>query len=376
MIRRSTAIAAAAIFLSLFVHMLGLTVTSLDLVDPPVEEGSTDVVELGNAFEDIAESSADPVTPEAAPVPEPPVEVPQEPETTEAPTSDAQVASDSPEQVTSPDAGVADAPQPEVVTAAEPETVEPVGQDEDAGAQEAVPPVEADADVPEPIESDSIETAAVDPALAAPAEPDLPTAPIVPEVSITPSPDVTIAPADVSPDTVVAAVPDLNDDSAEGTALAVLSSVRPRLPDRPPSVTPTDQLEDNLTEQRTTIESPLALYRRDGIDLFAGRSTGYRSQGLDITGSGGSGNSSETNYAGRVLVHLNSFPTVGVSARGSARVFFEISPDGSLAWVDVVDNTGSIDLERAAKNQVQKAAPFPVPPSGKSRRLSFVYRID
>lgn len=77
---------------------------------------------------------------------------------------------------------------------------------------------------------------------------------------------------------------------------------------------------------------------------------------------------------GLVLVHLNQSEPVYVSARGFAQVFFQIDPDGSLAWVDIVDTSGSAELERAAKEQVRRAAPFPRPPNGTSRKLSFYYQ--
>ena len=55
-------------------------------------------------------------------------------------------------------------------------------------------------------------------------------------------------------------------------------------------------------------------------------------------------------------------------------MFFQIDPDGSLAWVEIVDSSGSLEVERAAREQVRRAAPFPRPPSGTSRKLSFFYQ--
>jgi len=75
-------------------------------------------------------------------------------------------------------------------------------------------------------------------------------------------------------------------------------------------------------------------------------------------------------------MHLNRATVVHVSGRGFARVLFQINPDGSLAWVDVIDSSGSDEIDRAAKAQVQNAAPFPRPPNGKSRKLSFAYRSN
>jgi TonB family protein len=112
------------------------------------------------------------------------------------------------------------------------------------------------------------------------------------------------------------------------------------------------------------MESPLIAYARDGnLDGWLGHQ-----------GSGSSGNSGVTNYAGRVLVHLNNAPRVRAQIRGSARVVLEINPDGTLARVDVIESTGTFELDSAAKAQVRNAAPFPPPPQGATRKLSFVYR--
>lgn len=162
---------------------------------------------------------------------------------------------------------------------------------------------------------------------------------------------------------------------------AVLTSLRPRLPERRPESEQGGTGEaanrrSSLEAPSTTIESPLAAYRRNGTDLTVKRGGGRLSGGLGFEGSGGTGNSDQTNYAGRVLVHLNRAPVVPVSGRGAARVLFVINPDGSLASVDVFDTTGSADIDRAAKAQIRTAAPFPPPPGGTRRTLSFVYRIN
>lgn len=377
MIRRSTAIAAVAILVSLFLHLLGLTVTTRDLSDRATEAQPDEVIATGTTFEDLAETLAEPVVPEPAPVPEPPVEPPQEPEAAEEPpTSEALVASSNPTPSTTPGAGPAEPAQPEVI---EPSDVETAERGEVLTPQEVLPPVEPElaenAPPDDPANAPStIETAAVDPAIAQPVAPDSLAPTPTPELSRAPTPEIAIQPVENADETLEATDPDPEELSE--TALAVASSLRPQLPERDLSTTSVEPFEENDAEQRPIIESPLALYRDQGIDLFAGRVTGNRSQGLDVVGSGGRGNANVSNYAGRILVHLNSFPTVPASARGSARVFFEISPDGSLAWVNIVDSTGSGDVERAAKSQVRRAAPFPTPPGGESRRLSFVYRIN
>lgn len=413
MIRRSTVIATVAIVLSLLVHFLGLSYTSRIQPERPAKDAKIDAVEMGNAFEDIAEAVSEPVPPESAPVPDPPVEtLPEpEPEFADTPTSEALVATADPQHVVSPDTGSAKAVQPDMIEPSEPEesgvtepkTVEPARGHEATTAEAAVtPPVEPDtvAAAPkgkpdagtQPIEAVAAESVLRSPIAPAPQRLAALPVPVAPALPVTPTP----APAAVpvipverdtidpeTPETTVEPVPENSEtakaeDESGGSDLAVTSSLRPRLPSRRPSAEPVGRLDgstgpsDVRVAPSQLIESPLTTYQRDGIDLFGGAQPG----GLGFRGSRSAGNSDTTNYAGRVLVHLNRAPAIRVSALGYARVLFQINPDGTLAWVDIIDSTGSQEIERAAKAQVRNAAPFPRPPKGASRKLAFVYRSN
>jgi len=341
MIRRSLAIAAFAIVLSLAIHLIGLSLTTQIPSEPSTGQEATDTVLLNNQFEDFAEVEAAPVEPESASEPEPPTETPPE---ADIPTSQALVASDDPQRVRAPDFGVAEPVQPDVlepVNQGESEQgEEPEGETGEPVQAESTPPVTTEAEAEVPSEDDVAQP--VEPLLADPVEPV---------------------------ETTEVDVP-LEAEETEGTDLAVTDSPRPPTRETPPDPQPTlsgprDFSALQFPEQ--AVESPLSRYRRDGADTFTRGSGGTQSGGR------GPGNSDETNYAGLVLVHLNRAPPVYVAARGFARVFFQIDPDGSLAWVDVTESSGSPAVERAAKAQVQSAAPFPLPPGGKSRKLSFVY---
>jgi TonB family protein len=412
-IRRSTVIATAAILVSLLVHFLGLGFTTRVQPERLAEDGATDVVALGNAFEDIAEAPSDPVAPEPAAVPEPPVETTPVPESAETPTSEALVASDDPQQTASPDTGSAQAVQAETITPSEPEqgatpepeTVEPSGGDDGAIADNATtPPVEPDtlAEAPEnspetiaePAEPVTTEPAPTPPVAAAPT-PDVPEqiaalpVPIAPTLPVTPDPEASSVPVLSSeqelvdpapPETSTEPVPEESEtaavqDELGGSDLAVAASLRPQVPTRRPSA-PSTKPTDGQLEPSPVIESPLTAYLRDGTELRPLRRRGALADGLGLFGSGGPGNANTTNYAGQVLVHLNRSPSVKVSARGSARVMFEINSDGSLAWVDVLSSSGSHQIVLAAKEQVRSAAPYPRPPQGAVRKLTFVYRSN
>lgn len=332
MIPRSAAIATAAVVLSLLLHFIGLGFTSGNPTEPSAKDDATDVVALGNAFEDVAETISEPVQPEPDPAPETPVEPAPEPELSEVTTSEALVASLTPEQVF--------APQGSPGELAEPVTPQTAPE----------PPAETAAQPDAPQESAAV---------PAPTEP---VAPVESEPIATETPELAAEP---DPDGQEAVTPE-----SELSELAVVTSPRPRIPERQP----TEPQSDSSTEfgallSPPLIESPLAAHVRGDAKLVVSQSGGSGFQD-----SGGSGNSDVTNYAGRVLVHLNRSLTVRATAHGAAWVHFVINSDGTLAQVGIVDSTGSQEIEQAAMAQVRKAAPFPRPPKGASRQLTFVYR--
>lgn len=349
MIRKSALVAAAAGLLSLFLHFLGISFFGPSLPGIQTNAGSNNSIELSNSFEDFTEVTPDPVQPEPAETPEPPVEEVIEPERAEIPISETLVASPDPQQVTSPDVGPPASPQSE---APGERPIEPVAPSSNETAANAAP------EIAPPVAPEPDRLAALPPS-------DVPTGPVVPLENTAANPEI--------PNTIDVPAPEEAEGETDTSEQAVAVSKRPRLPDRRPEPEAQSSLEgfsnfDNLRNPERTIESPLSLYQKRGTDPFTTSNSQNQSSGR------GTGNSNTTNYAGQVLVHLNRAPVVYVPVRGFAQVFFEISPDGSLAWVDIVDSSGSPEIERAAREQVIRAAPFPRPPSGSSRRLSFYYQ--
>ncbi|MEM1074209.1 MAG: TonB family protein [Pseudomonadota bacterium] len=378
MIRRSTAIALTAITLSLFMHLLGIGWTVSVEPAPAQQQSNANTVAFDNAFEDVVDAVAEPVEPEPAPAPEPP----EQTTPIDTPTSQAFVASANPQASAVPDTGAAIVKRPDATGPAEaeqgetpePETIEAsAGDASEISDAQVAPPSGSDA-VTEIARAESLEpqeTAQADSARIA-------ALPALPEVS----PPVTSLPdAATVPIVPLEPLEEETREDADASELAVTASLRPRLPTQRPPVS-TAGLEDGSDALDATrrapsdlIESPLAAYKRDGTNLFAGRSGGARSGGVGFLNSRNTGNSDVTNYAGQVLVHLNRVKPAAVSARGWARVFFEISPDGSLAWVDIIDGSGSREVDRAARAHIKNAVPFPRPPNGNSRKLNFVYQI-
>lgn len=387
MVRRSTAIALLALGLSLILHLMGLRFTAQGALERPAALPPAEETSIGTAFEDLTDAITETVEAETAPEPEPEPapEPPPEPERAEVPTSEALVASDNPQQTFAPDTGSSPTPRPDRSGPVTPELGDTPELDviaPSSGAQTGIadtrvtPPVGTDTvtELPEggAVEAETAEAPQAEQFAALPAP--------VPPVAVAPSP--TTEPAEPVPQETIAPpseVAETTDVPSSGTGLT--ASLRPRMPDRRPEAQTagitggTAGLSAPRLAPSELIESPLTAYQRDGTDVFAGRSGGTRSGGSGFSNSRGPGNSDVTNYAGQVLVHLNNAPAVPVAARGWARVFFVINADGSLASVDIIDGTGSIELDRAARAHVRGAAPFPRPPSGRSRSLNFVYSI-
>ncbi|WP_299285946.1 energy transducer TonB [uncultured Tateyamaria sp.] len=396
MIRRSTAIGVGALILSLIIHVVGLSLTGADVASPETADQGVERVEVGDDFADLAETSITPVEPTPAEPPEPPEETPPEPTEAEAPTSEALVASSNPQATFAPDSGPADAVQPTVNEPVSPETTD--GQE--GGASSDAPQTTAPAPAPTPpVETETQEVAegspdadpSALPPVAAPFAPPAVTEPVVTPptapLAAAPLPDVIAAlPPEAQPPEVPPANVEVQNQppESETSEAGTTTSLRPQLRPTPPSSQRFGAVDGSAGQSSppppapptNLIESPLTAFKRDGTNLFAGRRARSQSSGSRSGGSLGPGNSNVTNYAGRVLMQLNRVPPVAVSVRGWARVLFRINPDGTLATVDIIDGSGSSEVERAAREHVRRGAPFPPPPGGQSRALNFVYRVQ
>ncbi|MFN3207817.1 MAG: TonB family protein [Roseovarius sp.] len=359
MIRRSLPVAIAAIVFSLLLHGIGVgwkeILREAEETPPPAEAPVPP--DTGRSFDELAEPLPEPPAPEAAEAPEPPDVTPAD----QLPTTEALVASDSPENVTAPDgpADGAESPDEGAGDIAD-DAAEEAGEDQ---ATSDIAMIAPDAPEAEPQPPEGAEDGAPDPAEdIAEAQEDA-----EPETTAAENEAADLAPTPEAPDEVIAAEePDLRTS-------AVSRSLRPPktrptaeqlgVPEQPPS----------QASRAPAYESPLTAYKRDGTDLLALGRVGNANPG-DFGGSGGQGNAGTTNYAGRVLMKLNRGPRVDNGATGMARVYFQINPNGSLAWVRILDSSGSSGIRSAAEAQVRSAAPFPRPPGGKSEKMVFVYR--
>ncbi|SLN58155.1 Gram-negative bacterial tonB protein [Roseovarius albus] len=357
MIRRSIHVAIAAVILSLMLHGLGLNFTARDLPRDVAEGSATDISDVGASFEDFAE-----VTPPDSP------SLPELIET-EIPPTLALVASDNPKNVINPDTGTAELIEPNTADLDESDDPAPDGAEQSGGPDETI----ADTGASPPLETDVVAPETAEDALEEPEEIEIQT---IEAADPQPSPET---PTELEvqepeqPDVTIAALPDAPEEAPLEESASV-SAVSKSL--RPPKGRPENFSGQQKNTQSGTstglIESPLAAYKRGGVDPFGGGGGG--SGGTGFSSARNVGNAGVTNYAGRVLMKLNRSPLLYRSSYGTAQVSFEINPDGSLAWVRVLRSSGSDDINRAASAQVRSAAPFPPPPGGKSRRMSFVYR--
>lgn len=102
-------------------------------------------------------------------------------------------------------------------------------------------------------------------------------------------------------------------------------------------------------------------------------------QGASDTGDAGkaasadAGNAAASNYPGAVMRKINRTRKPRVGARGTAIVGFEIAPDGGLVAVQLLRSSGEAAVDAAALDHLRRAAPFPAPPAGATRRFQVEY---
>lgn len=372
MIRRSLLIASLALLVSLGIHLLGLGYAVGVGHIPPSRQAADETIAVSSAFDDYAEDFEDPEAPEPAPEPEPPEPVaPVPPKSeTDVPDTEVLVASENPQDTYAPDTGVAQVVEPVPLAGtqsdfvSEPEVTEPTAKPD---STEPVSP-QPEQIAPLGSETDTVEVTA--PVVAetpvARTEPETP--PVSEEViAALPETLVPIEPIEprTAPEVEVDTTPAPNERTEEE---------QPKDDDAEPEPQPLfpglKNGFDNLRNPTETVQSPLETFRREGALASVG---GFGIQSGSAANSRGPGNSDTTNYAGRVLVHLNRTRPVHVKDIGFARVYFEIAPNGSLNWIEIIDSSGSEAINRAARAQIQSAVPFPLPPNGDRRQLSFLY---
>ncbi|WP_147112502.1 energy transducer TonB [Tateyamaria sp. syn59] len=192
----------------------------------------------------------------------------------------------------------------------------------------------------------------------------------VPEPTLRVTPTVPVAQAPAR-ETVTAEEPD---------QLEVTQSLRPQVRSR-------EFEERNARDEpppqprettRTATRTPSRQGNQADTNAQAGQADGSASapaaQRATGQGAAQAGNAAASNYPGQVNRRINRVRRPRIGVRGVATVAFRVASNGGLSALSVTQSSGSAELDRAAMQMIQRAAPFPVPPPGAQR--SFVKRIE
>ncbi|WP_417269684.1 TonB family protein [Celeribacter sp.] len=222
-----------------------------------------------------------------------------------------------------------------------------------------------------PVENSAItppEQPSVTPSESTPTKPLTPTAPPIASTppatvsTVTPQTTATLTPQSVT--TAITATPD-----PESQALKK----------HKPAPRPAPKAVAKKTPKKTvkTPPKPKATAAPRGnakTTARAGQTDGTQAAKTVSKGSGGktkeTGNAAASNYPGLVMRKLSRVSRPRVSTKGVAVVSFKVAANGGLAAVSLSRSSGSAELDRAALKVVQRAAPFPAPPSGARRSFS------
>lgn len=85
------------------------------------------------------------------------------------------------------------------------------------------------------------------------------------------------------------------------------------------------------------------------------------------------GNAAASNYPGVVMRKISRTRRPRVGQRGSAIVGFTVSANGGIASARILRSSGNTQIDRAALQHINRAAPFPPPPQGATRRFQVQY---
>lgn len=99
----------------------------------------------------------------------------------------------------------------------------------------------------------------------------------------------------------------------------------------------------------------------------------------EAKGKGGSGagntdqtgNSTVSNFSGRVYQHLKRYQRGNTIGAGAALIAFTIEPKGAARAIRVARTSGSLRFDHQAMALVRRASPFPHPPDGEAHSFTF-----
>ncbi|MER8566985.1 TonB family protein [Mesorhizobium sp. M0924] len=176
--------------------------------------------------------------------------------------------------------------------------------------------------------------------------------------------------ATVAPDAPTAAIPDDQSVAPEGETPAP-SPVQTQSSEASPANEPAVE----LPAARPPVPSPRPSTSISGAPISGetgGTADGEEREATAVASKGGkqsaAGNSMESGYSVEVqnkLVRANRHVSKAVQAkaRNNARVYFVVMADGSVSDLQLVESSGSAELDQFALKLVRQQAPFPpIPP--------------
>ena len=248
-------------------------------------------------------------------------------------------------------------------TAAVPQATEPV-QSNATNASAATAKVQAGATAVIP------STTAVTPSTTTARPVTTATAAISPTQPIAPTPAKPIAQA--SP-------PAIATETITATALdpsVVLTSQRPSRrpeglapPPPPPPPQPTARSEPAPAPRGNAQQNANAGSTSNNVPQATATTSGSNAQNAAPSATAAN-SAAATNYPGQVMRRISRVRKPRTNARGAVTVLFSIAPNGSLAAVSVGQSSGNTQLDQMAVQVVQRAVPFPAPPSGAQTRFN------
>ena len=168
----------------------------------------------------------------------------------------------------------------------------------------------------------------------------------------------TVEPKAVQPSTVTAQ--DVN-------ASAVLRSQRPatRPADLRPKLTPLPQ------RTRTTAGNSnrnATAGTQEGTTAATATTSGSNAQAAPALTK--ASNAAVANYGGQIMRRVSRVRKPDVRKRGTAKVTFVIAASGSLSSLSISQSSGHAEIDQMALTVIRRAAPFPAPPAGARTRFS------
>lgn len=213
--------------------------------------------------------------------------------------------------------------------------------------------------------------------MTAPVQPEAPRAEV--------APDIPVSEPVSQPDPVAVPRPDLPPpvvDLPQADALPVMAAAPPPPPEDPPltmAQSPRPMARpDGARGEAERVDAPQPEVQADRRPRAQSEAAPAQAAGSDQAAQPAqerrvAGGQAAARYGDQVMRQIARLRRQQAPERGVVTVGFEIGTDGGLRRVAVVSSSGSEALDRVALDHIRRAAPFPPPPEGATRRFAFEF---